>query len=109
MQATRPKKDLCQVCTKNEFKYKCPRCLKLTCCLDCIKKHKADTGCDGVKQTEKLFKQKFMMNDIDLKVLRDDMRFMGGAIDTVNKLRKFKANVHERETESKEDKLRARQ
>ena len=49
------------------------------------------------------------MQDISLKILRDDMRFMGSTIDTVNKLRKFKANVHERESAPKDDKQKIRQ
>lgn len=38
---------LCEVCSLNEFKYKCPGCLKKTCSLDCSKKHKSVDKCDG--------------------------------------------------------------
>ncbi|CCK73019.1 Bcd1p KNAG_0M01660 [Huiozyma naganishii CBS 8797] len=41
---------LCDVCQKEEFKYKCPRCLKKTCSLACSKRHKEEDGCSGQAQ-----------------------------------------------------------
>lgn len=40
---------LCQVCGKNISKYTCPACDIKTCSVDCIKRHKKETGCTGVK------------------------------------------------------------
>lgn len=40
--------DLCGVCGVNEFKYKCPKCLKKTCSLACSKNHKVEDDCSGV-------------------------------------------------------------
>lgn len=40
-------KDLCEVCHVNEFKYKCPGCLKKTCSLECSKSHKRLDSCNG--------------------------------------------------------------
>ena len=39
---------LCEICHKNEFKYKCPKCLKKTCSLACSKEHKKTDACDGI-------------------------------------------------------------
>ena len=40
---------ICQVCGKNDSKYTCPACNIKTCSVDCIKRHKSETGCTGVK------------------------------------------------------------
>lgn len=41
---------LCEICTKNPSKYKCPGCSIRTCCLSCVKAHKERTECTGKKQ-----------------------------------------------------------
>lgn len=40
---------LCQVCGRNDAKYVCPACKMQTCSLDCVKRHKEETKCTGVK------------------------------------------------------------
>lgn len=40
---------LCEVCHKNESKYKCPSCHKRTCSLACSRQHKTTDRCDGIK------------------------------------------------------------
>ena len=40
---------LCQVCGKNDAKYICPACKIHTCCLECVKRHKIENNCTGVK------------------------------------------------------------
>ena len=44
-----PQSLACDVCREASFRYKCPRCLKKTCCLACAKRHKATDGCSGVR------------------------------------------------------------
>jgi hypothetical protein len=39
----------CQVCQLTASKYTCPRCSIQTCSLACVKKHKQDTDCSGVR------------------------------------------------------------
>ncbi|KAI8883766.1 hypothetical protein K501DRAFT_249096 [Backusella circina FSU 941] len=39
----------CQVCQLTASKYTCPRCSIQTCSLACVKKHKEDTACSGVR------------------------------------------------------------
>lgn len=49
----RPKRKMsmysCEICGNEEAKYKCPRCLKYSCSLPCVKKHKVDVACSGVR------------------------------------------------------------
>ena len=41
----------CCVCESGvEVKYRCPGCDRRTCCLECVKKHKEQFGCTGVKR-----------------------------------------------------------
>lgn len=39
----------CDVCEKQTAKYRCPGCGVQTCCLSCVKQHKTESGCDGVR------------------------------------------------------------
>ncbi|XP_019618947.1 PREDICTED: putative box C/D snoRNA protein SPCC613.07 [Branchiostoma belcheri] len=39
----------CESCGEDMPKYRCPRCDRLSCSLPCVKKHKSDHGCDGVR------------------------------------------------------------
>ena len=40
---------MCEVCKEAAFRYKCPRCLKKTCCLACVKLHKTRDECSGLR------------------------------------------------------------
>uniref|UniRef100_A0A8D2MLQ5 Box C/D snoRNA protein 1 n=1 Tax=Zonotrichia albicollis TaxID=44394 RepID=A0A8D2MLQ5_ZONAL len=40
---------LCETCSKEEAKYRCPRCMKYSCSLLCVKKHKLALSCNGVR------------------------------------------------------------
>lgn len=58
----------CEVCNVNPSKYTCPRCELKTCCLKCIKIHKAELECDGKRDRTKYKALKHMtsmdfMND----------------------------------------------
>ncbi|XP_027027038.1 box C/D snoRNA protein 1 isoform X2 [Tachysurus fulvidraco] len=39
----------CDVCDVQEAKYCCPGCLKCSCSLSCVKQHKLQSGCSGVR------------------------------------------------------------
>ncbi|NWQ65696.1 BCD1 protein, partial [Neopipo cinnamomea] len=39
----------CETCSKEEAKYRCPRCMKYSCSLLCVKKHKLALNCNGVR------------------------------------------------------------
>lgn len=59
---------LCQICIKNKFKYKCPRCSLKTCSLECCRTHKTNTGCTGQRDKTKFvskeeFNESHLIND----------------------------------------------
>ncbi|KAG9343199.1 hypothetical protein JZ751_014178 [Albula glossodonta] len=39
----------CDTCGTEEARYRCPGCSKHSCSLPCVKKHKSDFGCSGVR------------------------------------------------------------
>ncbi|XP_077986306.1 box C/D snoRNA protein 1-like [Glandiceps talaboti] len=39
----------CEVCTETIAKYRCPRCAVRTCSLPCVKVHKNDSSCNGIR------------------------------------------------------------
>ncbi|CAO2600350.1 Box C/D snoRNA protein 1 [Lemmus lemmus] len=39
----------CGTCGTEEAKYRCPRCMRYSCSLPCVKKHKAELTCNGVR------------------------------------------------------------
>ncbi|CCF58294.1 hypothetical protein KAFR_0E01400 [Kazachstania africana CBS 2517] len=46
---------LCEVCQKESFKYKCPKCLKKTCSLKCSKLHKSNDKCTGIANDSTMY------------------------------------------------------
>ncbi|XP_042318129.1 box C/D snoRNA protein 1 isoform X2 [Sceloporus undulatus] len=40
----------CEICNTEEAKYRCPRCMKYSCSLACVKKHKTTLNCNGVRE-----------------------------------------------------------
>ncbi|XP_055020742.1 box C/D snoRNA protein 1 [Boleophthalmus pectinirostris] len=72
----------CAVCGSEEAKYTCPRCLTHSCSLLCVKKHKEDTGCSGVRDKTAFvaLSQFDEMNLLsDYRFLEDTGRFSDGA------------------------------
>uniref|UniRef100_A0AC35U1W5 HIT-type domain-containing protein n=1 Tax=Rhabditophanes sp. KR3021 TaxID=114890 RepID=A0AC35U1W5_9BILA len=74
-QHTPPVPNPCDQCGKVTFRYRCPRCELKTCSLPCVKQHKVDRNCDGIKAPFVPI-QKFSQFDDD-KSLKDQ-EFMGG-------------------------------
>ncbi|XP_014822720.1 PREDICTED: box C/D snoRNA protein 1 [Poecilia mexicana] len=72
----------CGVCGSEEAKYRCPACLSHTCSLLCVKKHKDDSGCSGVRNktafvTLSHFDEMTLLSDY--RFLEDTGRFADGA------------------------------
>ncbi|XP_029284808.1 box C/D snoRNA protein 1 isoform X1 [Cottoperca gobio] len=72
----------CGVCGSEEAKYRCPACLSHSCCLLCVKKHKEDSGCSGVRNktafvTLSHFDEMTLLSDY--RLLEDTGRFADGA------------------------------
>ncbi|KAK5869592.1 hypothetical protein PBY51_024297 [Eleginops maclovinus] len=72
----------CGVCGSEEAKYRCPACLAHSCSLLCVKKHKQDSGCSGIRNksafvTLSHFDEMTLLNDY--RFLEDTGRFADGA------------------------------
>lgn len=50
----------CEVCAANDAKYTCPKCEVKTCCLSCLKIHKKELECDGIRDKTKYIPLKKM-------------------------------------------------
>ncbi|KAL7396933.1 hypothetical protein ABVT39_013918 [Epinephelus coioides] len=84
LKATKRKISLsnCGVCGSEEAKYRCPACLGHSCSLLCVKKHKEDSGCSGVRNktafvTLSHFDEMTLLSDY--RLLEDTGRFADGA------------------------------
>ncbi|XP_029987634.1 box C/D snoRNA protein 1 [Sphaeramia orbicularis] len=62
----------CGVCGSEEAKYRCPGCLKYSCSLLCVKKHKEDSGCSGVRNKTAFVR----LSQFDEMALLSDYRFL---------------------------------
>jgi hypothetical protein len=83
---TRALKSPCNICMKDEHKYKCPRCDLLTCSLVCSKEHKQKFNCSGLRDHVSSLRVK--MQDFTLGTMRKDLRFIDEAIAVSNKSKK---------------------
>ncbi|KAB7505962.1 Box C/D snoRNA protein 1 [Armadillidium nasatum] len=63
---------MCQVCDENEAKFKCPRCELCSCSLLCVRKHKTENNCNGVRDRLKMMPKENMDNF----TLLSDYRFL---------------------------------
>ncbi|XP_059544977.1 box C/D snoRNA protein 1 isoform X1 [Myotis daubentonii] len=67
----------CETCGTEEAKYRCPRCMRHSCSLPCVKKHKAELTCNGVRdKTAYVSLQQFTEMDLlsDYRFLEDVAR-----------------------------------
>ncbi|XP_026179242.1 box C/D snoRNA protein 1 [Mastacembelus armatus] len=72
----------CGVCGSEEAKYRCPACRTHSCSLLCVKKHKENSGCSGVRDrtafvTLSQFDEMTLLSDY--RFLEDAGRFADGA------------------------------
>lgn len=56
---------LCEVCKEVPFKYKCPKCLKQTCSLQCSREHKSQDNCSGKAHDPTLYVSSEVLKDAD--------------------------------------------
>ncbi|CAD0195810.1 unnamed protein product [Chrysodeixis includens] len=69
----------CEVCGANKAKYTCPKCEVKTCCLDCVRIHKKELECDGIRDRTKFIRVKdFTDTDLlsDYRLLEECARFV---------------------------------
>ncbi|XP_029356316.1 box C/D snoRNA protein 1 isoform X2 [Echeneis naucrates] len=72
----------CGMCGSEEAKYRCPACLAHSCSMACVKKHKENSGCSGVRD-KTAFVSLSQFDEItllsDYRYLEDTGRFADGA------------------------------
>lgn len=77
----------CEVCGENSAKYTCPKCEVQTCCLKCVRIHKKELECDGIRDKTKYVPiSKFTNLD-----LLSDYRLLEDATRAVESLKKGKS------------------
>ncbi|XP_059051383.1 box C/D snoRNA protein 1 [Achroia grisella] len=71
----------CEVCGDNKAIYTCPKCEVKTCGLNCVRIHKKELECDGVRDRTKFVRMKdFSDTDLlsDYRMLEECARFVYG-------------------------------
>lgn len=71
----------CEVCGSNKALYTCPKCEVKTCCLNCVRIHKKELQCDGIRDRTKFIRVKdFTDTDLlsDYRLLEECARFVWG-------------------------------
>ena len=93
----------CQVCLKNPFKYKCPRCAVKSCSLTCVNSHKSATKCTGIPD-----KVAFVdMKTFNVQQLKKDTSYLTDVIDAVNRnSKKYAYNYVQQKIEGRLKQLR---
>ena len=101
--ATVPVLEKCEVCHLQPFKYKCPRCGRKSCSLNCIKLHKERNSCTGVPD-----KATFVdLKGFTLQQLRKDMGYLTDIIDVANRnSRKYATKFRDSKIEGRFKQLR---
>ncbi|XP_068628391.1 box C/D snoRNA protein 1 [Battus philenor] len=71
----------CEVCAAQAARYTCPKCEVKTCCLACVRIHKKELECDGIRDRTKFIRMKdFTDTDLlsDYRMLEECARFVYG-------------------------------
>ncbi|CAH0405671.1 unnamed protein product [Chilo suppressalis] len=71
----------CEVCGSSSAIYTCPKCEVKTCCLSCVRIHKKELDCDGIRDRTKFIRVKdFTDSDLlsDYRLLEECARFVYG-------------------------------
>ena len=77
----------CQMCEKEEDKpgkYRCPKCLFISCSLECVNKHKVKFSCDGKRDRFKFVNLKEMED----KHVTSDFRFLEEATEVLDRAKR---------------------
>lgn len=69
---------MCVICQIHPRQYKCPRCDVVTCSLDCCKRHKIDSQCNGRRDRTSFVG----IQNFDEKHLRSDFHFLEDVLQT---------------------------
>ena len=89
--------DTCEECKLNEAIYQCPRCNIRTCSLECVRKHKTKTDCNG-KRNREAFLPLCRMSDSSL---RSDYFFLEEVLDRMPRDAKRAKTQHQTSRKSR--------
>ncbi|GFY37831.1 hypothetical protein TNIN_186821 [Trichonephila inaurata madagascariensis] len=79
--------NLCSTCNEPS-KYRCPKCLTLSCSLNCVKAHKEKSGCDGIRD-----KTAFVpLEEFKDRHLHSDYHFLEDVIRSLDNAQRLKRN-----------------
>ncbi|MBN3297132.1 BCD1 protein, partial [Amia calva] len=62
----------CEACGAEKARYRCPGCLQHSCSLPCVKRHKSESGCNGVRDKTAFVR----LTEFDEINLLSDYRFL---------------------------------
>ena len=74
----------CRVCEEQEGKYRCPKCLLITCSLQCVNVHKEKFNCDGKRDRFQFVNLKEMED----KHVTSDFRFLEEATEVLDRAKR---------------------
>ncbi|KAF2346157.1 Zinc finger HIT-type [Trinorchestia longiramus] len=63
---------ICSICHSAPARYKCPACSAMTCSCSCVKKHKLQAGCTGIREPVPAVQKE----EMDDEMLQRDYRFL---------------------------------
>ena len=79
----------CRVCEEQEGKYRCPKCLLITCSLQCVNVHKEKFNCDGKRDRFQFVNLKEMED----KHVTSDFRFLEEATEVLDRAKRKRISM----------------
>ena len=79
----------CRVCEEQEGKYRCPKCLLISCSLKCVNVHKEKFNCDGKRDRFQFLNLKEMED----KHVTSDFRFLEEATEVLDRAKRKRISM----------------
>ena len=79
----------CRVCEEQEGKYRCPKCLLISCSLKCVNVHKEKFNCDGKRDRFQFVNLKEMED----KHVTSDFRFLEEATEVLDRAKRKRISM----------------
>jgi hypothetical protein len=79
----------CRVCEEQEGKYRCPKCLLISCSLQCVNVHKEKFNCDGKRDRFQFVNLKEMED----KHVTSDFRFLEEATEVLDRAKRKRISM----------------
>ncbi|CAM9584825.1 unnamed protein product, partial [Phaeothamnion confervicola] len=79
-----PSTTTCEVCEGMTAKYRCPRCSRRTCSVECCRRHKDESGCDGRRDRTNFVR----VSEFTEQQLRSDFHFLEDGLRSIEGARR---------------------